>query len=131
LVESADVNAAPDLTLNYTGFVRSLTGNTLTLHGYNTDADLEKVHAWFIDGSANVSSSGWVPVAANHNGDLVLTLSGAANLADITGIKVEIMGDAGADFNVSSITTVPEPTTAVLAGLGLLGFLGFRHFRRA
>jgi hypothetical protein len=129
LDQTSDTGSSPDLTLAYSGFVRSLTANTLTLTRYNTDANLEQVQAWFTDGSANVSSSGWVPVAASHSGDLTLTLTGAANLADITGIQVEFRGDPGADFNLDAVTVVPEPST--YGGLAALGLLGTVIWRRA
>ena len=131
LVETADNNGSPDLVLNYTGFSVNLAGNnTLLLHNYSTDANLEKVQAWFTDGSAGSSSSGWVPVAGNHSGDLMLTLAGGANLADIENIKVEFMGNKGADFTLGSIIAAPEPSTyGALTALGLLGTVIWRRAR--
>jgi hypothetical protein len=131
LVETADNNGSPDLVLNYTGFTVNLAGNnTLRLHDYRTDANLEKVQAWFTDGSAGSSSSGWVPVAGNHSGDLVLTLTGAANLADIVQIQVEVTGDKGADFMLGSIIAAPEPATCgAVTALGLLGTVIWRRAR--
>jgi hypothetical protein len=131
LVETADNDGSPDLILNYNGFTVSLAGNnTLTLHDYTTDANLEKVQAWFVDGSANVSSSGWVPVAGNHSGDLTLTLLGAANLHDIVNIEVEFNGNPGADFTLHGIIVVPEPSTyGALTALGLLGTVIWRRAR--
>ncbi len=129
LDQTTDTGASPDLTLDYTGFVRNLSANTLTLNDFNTDANTEQVQAWFTDGSANVSSSGWVSVAASHSGDLTLTLAGTANLADIQHIKVELMGAPGADFNMNAITVVPEPSA--YGGLAALGLLGTVIWRRA
>jgi hypothetical protein len=43
LVEASDNAASPDVKLNYSGFNVSLTGNTLMLHDYNTDANAESV----------------------------------------------------------------------------------------
>ena len=131
LVETADNNGSPDLVLDYSGFVASTAGdNRLFLHLYNTDANLEKVQAWFVDGSAGSSSSGWVPVPGNFSGDLTLTLLGTANLADIVNIKVEFMGDPGADFTLGSIVAAPEPATyGALTALGLLGTVIWRRAR--
>ena len=131
LVETADNNGSPDLVLNYSGLALDLAGNnTLLLSKYSTDANLEKVQAWFTDGSANVSSSGWVPVGANHSGDLALSLVGLADLSDIVNVRVEFMGDKGADFTLGSIIAAPEPSTyGALTALGLLGTVIWRRAR--
>ena len=131
LVETADNDGSPDLVLNYSGFTADLLGdNRLFLHNYTTDANLEKVQAWITDGSANVSSSGWVSVPGNSSGDLALTLLGTANLADIVNIQVEFMGDPGADFTLASIVAAPEPSTyGALPALGLLGTVIWRRAR--
>ena len=130
LVETADNNGSPNLTFDYTGFTASVADNTLLLHGYNTDANLERVQATFFDGAAGVSSSGWVAVAASHSGDLVLGLVGTADLTDITHIRLEIQGDPGADFTLGSIIAAPEPSTyGALTALGLLGTVIWRRAR--
>ncbi len=130
LVEAADNSGTPDVKLNYSGFNVSLTGNTLTLHNYGTDANGESVQAWF-DTTGGTLSSGVVPVAGNHSGDLTLTLSnGVGDLSQVTGIRVEIMGDPGADFSLHSISVVPEPGAyGVLTALGLLGTVIWRRAR--
>jgi hypothetical protein len=129
LVEAADNEGIPDTTLDYSGFDVALTGNTLTLHSFSTDSNNEKVQAWFVT-SGGTLTSGWVPVAGNHSGDLTLTLaSGSGNLSDVQEIKVEILGDAGADFALHSIN-VPEPATyGALTALGLLGTVIWRRVR--
>ncbi len=131
LVETADNNGSPDLVLNYSAFALNLAGNNkLLLFNYSTDANLEKVQAWFTDGAAGSSSSGWVTVAGNHSGDLTLTLTGTANLADIEQIKLEFLGNPGADFTLQGIIVVPEPSTyGALTALGLLGTVVWRRAR--
>ena len=130
LVETADNNGVPSLVLNYTGFAVDVLGNnTPTLYKFSTDANLEKVQATFFDGAAGVSTSGWVTVAGNHSGDLVLTLVGTANLTDIENINVQFQGAAGADFTLGSIIAAPEPAT--YGGLTALGLLGTVIWRRA
>jgi hypothetical protein len=72
-----------------------------------------------------------MPVAGNHSGDLTLTLSnGVGDLSHVTGIRVEIMGDPGADFQIHAIDVVPEPRAyGALTALGLLGTVIWRRAR--
>ena len=131
LVETADNGGSPDLVLNYSGFTIDMMGeNNVRLHNYTTDANPEKVQAWFTDGSVNVSSSGWVAVPANYSSYLVLVLVGRADLSDIVDIKVEFQGDPGADFTLGAIFVAPEPATyGALTALGLLGMVIWRRVR--
>ncbi len=132
LSEASDNAAAPDVQISYSGFDVSLTGNTLTLHDYGTDGNGEQVQAWF-DTTSGTLSSNVELIGGNHSGDLTLTLSnGSGDLSHVTGIRVEIKGSAGADFQLHAIDVVPEPRAyGALTALGLLGTVIWRRTRKA
>jgi len=134
LTESSGDFATPDLTLNYNangaGLGVSLSAASLTLKDLHTDLPLT-VNVWLTTSAGN-SYTATVPVAGGYGADLTISsfsTVGAPTLSDINDIKVEFIGQAGADYSLNTITAVPEPSA--YGGLAALGLLGTVVWRRA
>ena len=94
----------------------------------------------YSNGGAN-SSTMTTPFPVTNTGEIPLLFSGLSGNADLTDVNAIVMelsgvGHAGSDIAISSLTTTtttsPEPSTLVLAAMGVVALLGVgRKWRKA
>ena len=135
---SRTVEATEQLTLNFTGGAVSLNSLSLGDHGRN---DFNAIISGFSsDPGASVSGlqSGWtvsytsgsVTIASNDNvGYLETYTVNFANTVDVTSLGItapNVVGGAGG-VGFVAINYVPEPSAALLGGLGMLCLLRRRR----
>jgi hypothetical protein len=132
----ADTSSKPqyDLNANLTsgGDDRFLL-NVIGVTGTGIDVTMTV----YSNGGTN-SSTTTTPVTVTSTGEIPLlfsSFSGNANLTDVNAIVLELsgVGHAGSDIALSSLTTAaPEPSTLVLAAMGVVALLGVgRKWRKA
>jgi hypothetical protein len=89
------------------------------------------------DGLGNVQSWTTPYQLLDQAGDVLFSFASfgaGASFSDIKAIRLELNGTdlGGADIAIGSLTTVPEPSTMVLAAVGALAFLGIgRRWKKA
>lgn len=138
LTSGRTVEAAEQLTLSFTGGTVSLNSLSLGDHGRN---DLNAIISGFSsDPGASVTGlpSGWtvsynsgsVTIASNDNGGYLETYTvNFANTVNVTSLGItapNVVGGAGG-VGFVAINYVPEPSAALLGGLGMLCLLRRRR----
>lgn len=135
----ADTSNGPlyDLNANLTiGGDNSFLLNVIGLTGTGIDVTMTV----YSNGGAN-SSTMTTPFPVTNTGEIPLLFSGLSGNADLTDVNAIVMelsgvGHAGSDIAISSLTTTtttsPEPSTLVLAAMGVVALLGVgRKWRKA
>jgi hypothetical protein len=129
-------NVACGLTQNLTaGGANAFSLNVMALDGGSVNA---KITVFSKDGLGNVQSWTTPSQLLDHTGELLFPFTSFGSgvpLTNIGAIRLELNGTApvnGGDIAIGSLTTVPEPSTIVLAAFGALAFVGMgRKWRKA
>lgn len=109
--DGADGAATTYTTADYTVNGSLLFGSTLTAYGSITDSQAAEGAAWTLLAPGNVGNY-WVSATQTNS---TLTITGVRN------------GDARASISGLIIEQIPEPSVALLGGLGLAGLLRRRR----
>ena len=111
----------------------SLVGGTWTLNGTIGVADLYRgLDAEIVGGSVNIFATRKGGTSATGGGELVMITDTAGYNAAFSTTTPTLLATAAANtaFRGVSLSTVPEPSSATLLGLGFLALLGVRRLNR-